>query len=50
MEGWTLEQVQQLFGHSRIEMTQRYAKVAMDTIRKLLEGDQEQTLQVDELE
>ena len=50
MEGWTLEQVQQLFGHSRIEMTQRYAKVAMQTLRKLLEGEQEHLAMMEDLE
>jgi len=35
--GHTLEQVQRLLGHKRPEMTQRYAKVTMKSLAKMLE-------------
>jgi integrase len=36
-EGHNLEHIRELFGHSRDDMTRRYAKASLETIKKLVE-------------
>jgi site-specific recombinase XerD len=38
MEGWTLQEIKEFLGHTRIETTMRYAKVTQEMIRKRLEA------------